>query len=142
MAADTSPSKSSVPPFSCRLPPSLLDGLPDFQRELYERNDRMDQKLDWLVDQTVALGSTLGEVKEQTLKTNGRMLTAESDIKEIKTEITPVVKAYGVGAMLAKSRVFWVGAAAFAVIGLPWLISIAPAPIAFVRAAITVLLGV
>lgn len=138
----------AVPDFPCRIPEELLKDLPPAQQQSYRQSDRLDQKMDWLLDHAIAQAQTLEEVRVQATKTNGSVIQAKADIVALKEAVaaqvaatTPVVRAYGVAKTLAKSRLFWVGAAAFVLIGLPALLSVAPAPLTFLKAAVAVFLG-
>ena len=143
------PSEASAKPtFACRIPAELLPH-DEKERRFYTQSDVMDQKMDWLLSASIAQGAKLEEVRVQATKTNGSVARVIQDIDTIKgqaerqkEDVAPVVKAYGIAKTLAKSRLFWVGAAAFVVFGLPALISVAPAPIAFLRAAVTILFGI
>lgn len=139
---------SSKPTFACRIPPELLPQ-EERERRFYTQSDVMDQKMDWLLSHCQTQSATLEDVRQKASDTNGKIAQAMKDIEDVRTRVAaqveataPVVKVYGVGKLLAGSKLFWVGAAAFVLVGLPALISVAPAPLAFLKAAVTILLGV
>lgn len=141
-------SHHSVPPFTCRIPCSLLDKASEPEREFYIRTDAIDQKIDWLLNHSVEQAEAMAEVRTQTRETNGRVLQAEKHIRELRDEVgaqraeaAPVVRAYGVGSRLARSKLALIGLAFILFVAYPWLVTLAPSPAAFVRAAIGVFLG-
>ncbi len=132
----------SRPPFDkCRLPASLLSTLSDRDRHLYEASDRAEQKLEWLIEHSLQKAEVLEEVRQQVRATNGRVLTAEADIRQLKETTAPVVKMHDLGRRLVGSKYFWVGAGLMVFVVFPWLVANAPAPGLLIKAAFTTLLG-
>lgn len=82
--AEESPKPLSIPTFQTKLPAEFIEGLDERGKYLYQTIDKMTQTQDWLTQRAVADANTLGEVKAQTYKTNGRLLNAEADIKALK----------------------------------------------------------
>lgn len=148
MPSQASSQAATPPSFACRIPAELLPH-DEKERRFYTQSDVMDQKMDWLLKASISQSQTLAEVNGKATVTNGKIAQAVRDIEDIRAKVAtqaeeaaPVVKAYGIAKKLAASKVFWIGAAAFVLVGLPALVSVAPAPLAFLRAAVTVLLGV
>jgi hypothetical protein len=132
----------SVPPFACRLPREFLDGLDERGRFLYQEADRNSQMMEWLMQHSIAHGQKLDEVKVQVERTNGRLLTAEKDIRNLneavdiqRTQLEPVAKAYGYASKAAQSKWAWGAFAFFVLVALPLIVKNAPAPSAFFKAA-------
>ncbi len=137
MPSESFSSTESVPPFDSTLPPEFLDGLDKRGRYLYEGIDRLSQAMTFALAQGAKHAETLEAVRVQTVKTNGRLLRAEGDIKEIKEQVVatqPVVRAYGFARRAVASKWFWAGTAAFIFFGLPYMIVHAPSPGDFLKA--------
>ncbi len=120
-----------IPTFKSSLPQEFLAGLDERGRFLYTKTDEAAQMNAWLLQETMAQSAILEEVKVQTEKTNGRLLVAEKDIKEIKVEqvaINDNLATLTFVKKLTKSRWFWIGVAVFVFVILPTLTSHAPTP--------------
>lgn len=123
-SSDNTTPPLTVPPFESRLPEEFLKGLDERGKYLYIKLDEIGQTQTWLINQakkdSVALGdlrSDMKAVKEQTTRTNGRLLVAEGtltniapEIETVKTVKKVVGNRYAIMAMLA-----------FMFIGVPWL---------------------
>ncbi len=129
MPSDNS-SKLTIPPFQSTLPPELLDGMDERGRHLYTKLNEIGQAQAWLMERKVEDTKTLDDIKTQVMKTNGRLLVAESKLADAEVPIK-VVKT---GIALAQNKWFWVGVAAFLFFIAPWLAVHAPSPAAFFTA--------
>lgn len=150
MSALTASAKSTTtPPFSCRIPEELLRELPEAQQRFYRQNDVLDQKMDWMIDHAARQSETLAEVNAKATETNGKIAKAVRDIEDLRKKVeaqaqetAPVIRTYHIAQKLVRSKVAWVAAAFIVLVGIPYLVTIAPAPLTFLKAAVTVLLGV
>lgn len=126
-----------LPSFQSRLPESLLKDLKEPERFLYIQSDKTDQRIEWLMSHALDQAAKLEEVrqevketKEQAMKTNGRLLSAEKTLSEHE----PAVKKVELGTKVVTSRWFWIGAAAFVFFVAPWMMVHAPSPATFLQA--------
>lgn len=136
--------KLTIPPFESKLPEDLLEGMSKRDRYLYAKLDEIGQAQTWLVYQAAKHHDKLEEVCVQTEETNGRLLTTEREIQQLKLvddAAKPAIEMVQTAVRVGKSRWFWIGAAAFLSVGLPWLVVNAPAPIEVVRWAVALLIG-
>lgn len=116
----------TVPPFESKLPEEFTSGLDERGKYLYQTIDKITQAQDWLTQRAIADANTLSEVKEQTTRTNGRLLNAEANIREIKTEqeaSKSAIKTVNFSLTVIKSKLFWAGLLLFITFGIPWLVS-------------------
>lgn len=114
----------TVPPFVSKLPPEFIEDLDPRGKYLYQTVDEIKQAQAWLMQRAVTDAGTLDAVKAQTEKTNGRLLTAEGEIKEIKhrqTEAESALKIVKLTKKIIWSKWFLIGTVAFFTIGVPWL---------------------
>ncbi len=93
--------RDSKPPFTSDIPPFLLDGSTPKEIWLYNNISVLSQKTEYLVDeqgkQSLELGKQnkeLATIKEQCLKTNGRVSKHDSQlgiIEEITKDLRDIV---------------------------------------------------
>lgn len=136
MTSDNSNKHLSIPQFESKLPAEFTKGLDDRGQFLYTEMDKNSQKLEWLLNHSIEQATILAEVKAQTTKTNGRLLIAEEDIKEIKAtqlEMKPAVAALQATLKVMRSKWFWVGAFMVVAFVFPWVATHAPTPSEFVK---------
>lgn len=124
----------TVPPFASKLPPEFVQDLDERGRYLYTTMDEIKQAQAWLTQRAVEHTAKLEEVSIQTTATNGRLIKAEGEIKEIKVtqeEAKPALKLVNIGLALLKSRLFWLGVSGVVFFVIPWLAVHAPTPSEF-----------
>ncbi len=138
----------AVPVFESSVPPELLEGRSELEKRLYRDSSKNLQMMEWLVHHSIAQRKMSEEIKTQVLTTNGRLLTAEKDIRNLnetvsvhKAEMDPIIKVYSVSGKLVRSKYFWIGVAALVFIVIPGVISVAPPPAAVLKALGGLLFG-
>lgn len=134
----------SVPSFESKLPPEFLHGLDERGRYLYTAVDQMRQAQEWFATWAVKQDEKVEAIRVQTTATNGKVITAQSDIISLKQEAAkaePVIRAYGVARALARSKAAWISVGLIVFVLIPWMSSILPGPATLVKAAVRAMLG-
>lgn len=130
--SEDKPRQLTAPTFESKLPPSLLDGLNDKDKFLYQKVDESSQFQAWLVAHAIEHDRKLEEIRAQTTKTNGRLLAVEEKVKSAE----PAINAVNLSLKIVKTRWFWIAATAFLFIALPWIVNHAPPPTQMVKWAL------
>lgn len=131
----------TVPPFECKLPAGLLDGLSDHDRHVYVSIDEIKQAVMWSAETSAKTANRLEEVYAQALKTNGGLVKAKEDIVALQEQAVGPARIYSLGRAVFTSKWGWAGISLLIFVVAPWLVVHAPAPGQFISSLLTLLLG-
>lgn len=114
----------TVPPFASQLPAEFIESLDERGKYLYQTVEEIKQAQLWLMQRAITDAGTLDEVKAQTTRTNGRLLVAEGDIKDLthrQNEADSALKIVKLTKKVMWNKWFLIGTVVFFTVGVPWL---------------------